>query len=140
MAKRRCQGQRRRVSRGISRRTMLKRMGYALGAAAVAPSLLNEAWARGRHRPGSAEGPQAIWNYTAPDGYQFAGYPLFYKGSVILNAVTGAANAPLLYAIDAQTQAVRWSQQFSAYLQQAAVVSGDVIYVSDVGKIGRAHV
>ena len=135
MAKHRFQGQRRRVSGGISRRTMLKRMGYALGAAAVAPSLLNEAWARGRHRPGSAEGPQAIWNYIAPDGYQFAGYPLFYKGSAILNATVkeGDTNTAQLYAIDAQTTAVRWAQQFPAYLQAAAVVSGDIIYVGDVG-------
>jgi len=116
---------------------MLKRMGYALGAAAVAPSLLEEAWARGRHRPGSRGAPQAIWNYTAPDGYQFGGNPVFYKGSVILNAVVSAndAYATVFYAIDAQTTAVRWSQQFaSAYLHATSTVgAGGVIYVSDRG-------
>ncbi len=116
-------------ARAITRRTMLKRMGYGVGAAALAPTLLKNAWAG----PRLAAGDQApVWTYPVPS--LGLAETAFNKGTVVLAAdPQGSGSLATVTGIDVQTGAVRWSASFPSRNIGKPVVVNDVVYVFDLG-------
>ena len=121
---------------GVSRRKMLQRMGLGLAGAAVAPTLIENAWGATtqRHRsPGvslSDSTPQPVWTYNAPSSYSFADNPLYYNGTLIIVAFDNDQGNGLIYSLDSQTKEVRWSHAFPGINFFTPLAANGVIFVS----------
>ncbi len=89
---------------GISRRTMLKGMGYGLAGAAIAPSLLTAVY--GQRKLGaslSGYAAQTVWDYTPDPSLKYiSGDPVFYNGTIIVPSYTEKGST--LYGLDLQTK------------------------------------
>lgn len=119
---------------GISRRTMLKRMGYGLAGAAIAPSLLTAV--HGQRKLGaslSGTTPQPVWDYTSSSSV-FLDNPTFYQGTIV---VPGVGQKPddgsvygLLYGLDVQTKEVRWQYSYPSYFF-SPLVANNTVYAAE---------
>jgi outer membrane protein assembly factor BamB len=129
---------------GISRRTMLKRLGLGIGGAALAPSVNpyvfgatgQEPRGLGAALPGYS--PQHVWDYTLPQPgprpYDFAtGNPVFNNGALIIPTHSIDESGSILYSLDTQTKQVWWQHIFANIgdLGMALVADG-VIYLRDI--------
>lgn len=122
---------------GISRRTMLKRMGYGLAGAAIAPSLLTAV--QGQRKPGatlSATTPQPVWDYTSSS--TIGGAPALYQGTIVVPGTVQNPNGSfsgLLYGLDVQTKEVRWQYSYPAPLFSPLVVN-NTVYAAEIDEGG----
>lgn len=95
---------------GISRRKMLKGMGYGVAGAMVAPSLIESVLAAPQRATVSLSDltPQPIWSYTDSDSdHAYFDSPLFDTGTIVIPARN--IDEGVLYSIDTQTKEVRWT-------------------------------
>src|SRR6266508_2153152 len=97
---------------GISRRTMLRRMGYGMAGAALAPTLFETVLAADKKAALAGASlsdftPEPVWQYTPPASYTIVSC-VFLSGAVLVTAQDAKNNnSGLIYSIDSQTMEVR---------------------------------
>lgn len=120
----------------LSRREMLRRLGYGVAGAALSPSVMtgaprmarqkgNRAWA-----PLSDFTPVPLWEYNVPASYELLSSPIFYRGALIISARDDSKQVGILYSIDSQTQVVRWSHSYPGTFYQAPSIQDGLLYAA----------
>jgi len=122
---------------GISRRTMLRRMGYGMAGAALAPTLFETVLAADKKAALAGASlsdftPVPVWQYTPPASYTIISC-VFLSGAVLVTAQDAKNNnSGLIYSIDSQTMEVRWSHSYAQNVYfNRPLVAGSVLYTSD---------
>jgi outer membrane protein assembly factor BamB len=119
---------------GISRREVLKGIGYGAIGATLMPTVGSSAVERRSLRVTGAQlsgfTPEPMWTYTSP--YPLFDNPVFAKGTIVVTAQDSVSGAGVLYALDSQTNQIGWSCSFPFDFFCRPLVVNGVLYVADV--------